>query len=170
MSYELVFDAQTGGLRLFWLILLPLIELPFAFVWTYGLMLERRTRGKLSVLKTVILVAGLKVLLTLAMAAIIWDYVRLTWLLDSGRCVVIEGTVRDFRPMPKGGHAQESFSVSGVRFAYGGDVRAGYNRTAPEGGSIRDGQQVRIHYFPSRLMDNEIARLEVAEGDSTSKR
>ena len=80
MSYELVFDAQTDGFKVFWLVLLPLIELSFAFVWTYGLMLERQTRKKLSVLKTVILVAGLKGLLTVAMAAIVLDYVRLTWL------------------------------------------------------------------------------------------
>jgi hypothetical protein len=98
-----------------------------------------------------------EVFLTLSTAALTWDYVHLTWLLDSGRCVVVEGTVNDFRPMPKWGHGQEPFSVSRVRFAYGDDIRAGCNKTAPEGGRIRDGQQARIHYFPSRLMDNEIA-------------
>ena len=164
MSYKLIFDVQTDGLRLFWLILLPLSEFFFAFVLAGALLLERHTGRKLTLWKSAIPAALVKALLVLATAAITWDYVRLTWLLESGGCVVVEGTVKDFRPMPKGGHDQESFSVSGVRFAYG-DLRAGYDKTAPEGGHIRDGQHVRIHYFPSRLMDNEIARLEVAEGD-----
>ena len=37
MSYKLVFDVQTDGLRLFWLILLPLATLLFAFILTGAL-------------------------------------------------------------------------------------------------------------------------------------
>jgi len=159
MSYKLVFDVQTDGLRLFWLTLLPLAELLFVFIFAGVLMFQRHTWKKLHLLKIVIPVALLKVLLTLAMAAIIWDYVHLTWLLDSGRCAVVEGTVSDFRPMPQWGHGDESFSVSGVRFAYGGDIRAGFNKTAPEGGPIRDCQVVlqRVivaHFFTGRVRRN----------------
>jgi hypothetical protein len=44
MSYKLVFDVQTDGLRLVWLILLPLMELFFALVFATGLAHERYTK------------------------------------------------------------------------------------------------------------------------------
>src|SRR4029450_8617064 len=38
--------------------------------------------------------------------------------LRSGDCQLVEGPIENFRPMPYGGHAQESFTVAGVSFKY----------------------------------------------------
>jgi hypothetical protein len=78
--------------------------------------------------------------------------------LRSGDYRVVEGRVEHFKPMPKEGHAEETFEVNGVSFAYSDYiVTGGFNNTASHGGPIREGLPVRIAY-----KDGEILRLEVA--------
>lgn len=77
--------------------------------------------------------------------------------LKSGDYLTVEGRVSDFTPMPRGGHAEESFTVNGVHFAYSDfEIQAGFNHTSSYGGPIREGLPVRIAY-----RDGEILRLEV---------
>jgi hypothetical protein len=75
--------------------------------------------------------------------------------LASGDFKIVEGEVRNFRPMTRGSKEDESFEVGGVPFRYG-KVSAGFENTAWRGGPIREGLPVRITY-----RDNSILRLEV---------
>lgn len=78
--------------------------------------------------------------------------------LEGGDFKVVEGEVRNFKPMPYGGRVYESFEVSGVPFRYSDyEVSAGFNNAASHGGPIREGLRVRIAY-----VGNTILRLEVA--------
>ena len=83
---------------------------------------------------------------------------RASHALNTGAYSVVEGRVEKFTPMPWQGHADESFDVKGVHFAYSDyAVTAGFNNSASHGGPLRAGLQVRIAY-----RDGEILRLEVA--------
>jgi hypothetical protein len=81
--------------------------------------------------------------------------------LNEGRYEVIEGEVMDFVPMPAFHHAEESFSVKGVRFHYSGYgfMRALRDSQLP-GRGLGPGRFVRIAYS-----DSEILKLEIAEVD-----
>ena len=79
--------------------------------------------------------------------------------LRTGNYKIVEGRVENFAPMPWAGHAEETFDVNGVHFAYSDYVvTAGFNHSASHGGPIREGLPVRITYKG----DGEILRLEVA--------
>ncbi len=61
--------------------------------------------------------------------------------------------------MPKEGHANESFSVRGVRFSYSDfKVTDAFNNAASRGGPLNSDSYVRICYDPA---GNAILRLEV---------
>jgi hypothetical protein len=82
-------------------------------------------------------------------------------LVQSGSCRVVQGPIEHFVPMPYGGHAQESFSVSGIVFRYSDFIiTGGFNNTSSHGGPINSGSYVRICYDPS---DNAILRLEIRD-------
>lgn len=86
-------------------------------------------------------------------------YVTLRKDLVSGRCQVIEGIVEDFHPVTPGGVYHEYFYVNGVKFDYSDYIETpGFHQTQKQGGPIRPGLRVRIHY-----KDGVIARLEIAE-------
>lgn len=76
----------------------------------------------------------------------------------SGDFQVVEGEVRDFKPMPPEGHARESFTVSGVRFDYSDfDLSTGsFNNAASHGGPIHAGLYVRISHHHGRILKIEI--------------
>ncbi len=82
-------------------------------------------------------------------------------LVEEGACLIVEGPVENFVPMPYAGHADESFSVSGIQFRYSDyEVADGFNNTSSHGGPISKDSFVRICYDPS---DNQILRLEVRD-------
>ncbi|SRR5579871_2081058 len=59
---------------------------------------------------------------------------------------VSEGVVKDFVPMPLGGHATESFVVNGVRFEYGSGWGSTMFNSDRDKGFIHDGVEARITY------------------------
>jgi hypothetical protein len=72
---------------------------------------------------------------------------------------IVEGSVENFVPMPYGGHAYESFDVSGHHFSYSDYVlSAGFHNASSHGGPIKAGLRVRLSY-----LGNDILRVEVAE-------
>jgi len=80
----------------------------------------------------------------------------------SGQAEYVEGVVQDFVPMPYQGHATESFTVKGIRFAYSDYiVTSGFNNTASHGGPIRQGLYVRIWYS-----GNDILKLQIPKSES----
>jgi len=82
-------------------------------------------------------------------------------LAESNTCKNIEGPVENFIPMPWEGHAEESFSVSGVKFRYSDYIVSdGFNNTSSHGGPIKGDSYVRICYDPR---SNVILRLEIKD-------
>ena len=65
-----------------------------------------------------------------------------------GEYEVVEGPVENFVPMPDVGHADESFDIDGVHFAYSdNNVTVGYRNTRVRGGVVRgNGQYLRVGY------------------------
>jgi hypothetical protein len=89
------------------------------------------------------------------------QHLRHKSLAQENGCRVVEGPVEQFVPMPYGGHAVESFSVSGISFRYSDFiVTDGFNNTASHGGPLRSDSYVRICYDPT---GNVILRLEIRD-------
>jgi hypothetical protein len=88
-------------------------------------------------------------------------------LVRENKCIVVEGPVENFVPMPFSGHAVESFSVSGVQFKYSDyAVTDGFNNTLSHGGPINKESYVRICYDPG---GNQILRLEIRDFKGEAK-
>ncbi|SIN60571.1 hypothetical protein SAMN02745824_0695 [Parasphingorhabdus marina DSM 22363] len=103
---------------------------------------------------------------TMTAGIITWtDNTRVADASEHNRCTVVEGEVENFVPMPKSGHARETFTVEEVDFAFSDYViTGGYNNTRSHGGSITGGAKVRICYIEGfDASSNLIARLEVAK-------
>jgi hypothetical protein len=80
-----------------------------------------------------------------------------TQALREGRVSTVEGRVTDFVPMPYGGHPDEQFTVSGVRFSYSDYLIVPcFNNASSQGGPIKEGLWVRLSY-----RDNCILKIEV---------
>ncbi len=90
-------------------------------------------------------------------AALLWSNYTVRQALRTGEVTTVEGVVRNFSPMPAGGHANETFLVAGTRFSYSAYTLApGFHQTRSERGPIVDGAYVRIAH-----RDGTILRLEM---------
>jgi hypothetical protein len=95
------------------------------------------------------------------------QYLRHKSLVQDNKCRVVEGLVQNFVAMPFAGHAQESFSIAGVQFAYSDFVVTdGFNNASSHGGLIKADSYVRICYDPS---GNIILRLEIRDFKGDAK-
>lgn len=90
---------------------------------------------------------------------VFYEAINLYIALRSNQFMIVQGRVTQFVPMPYGGHADESFVVSGRRYNYSDyQISAAFNNTQSHGGPMREGLQVRI-----TDVKGQIARLEIAE-------
>ena len=79
----------------------------------------------------------------------------------SGNYEIAEGYVENYVPMPKEGHALESFNVCDVYFEYSeNSVTCGYSQTEPYGGVIRNGKYLKIGYVYHPSYGNIIVYIE----------
>ncbi len=70
------------------------------------------------------------------------------YLFNSGKCKTIQGIVKDFHPMPAGGHDTEHFTVNGVYFEYyDNSPDPGYNTAQINGGIIKGNMYVKLTYL-----------------------
>jgi hypothetical protein len=69
---------------------------------------------------------------------------------------VSEGVVRDFIPMPPGGHSSESFAVNGIRFEYGSGWGSTVFNSEWNKGSIHNGVEARITYVGRDIIKVEV--------------
>jgi hypothetical protein len=93
--------------------------------------------------------------------------------IDEGRTKFAEGPVTHFVPMPKGGHAMESFCIAERCFTYSDYVvTTGFNNTAVKGGPItRNGIKARITYVGishAVALRNIIVKVEVEDKDAAA--
>jgi hypothetical protein len=69
---------------------------------------------------------------------------------------VSEGVVRNFVPMPSGGHATESFDVNGVRFEYGSGWGSTVFNSESNKGFIHNGVEARITHVGQDIIKVEV--------------
>lgn len=161
MTYTLYFDITQEPYPWRWLTVLLVasaLALPILIAWI------RRLTSR----KNVSAIAVVPLVLTLVAAVVssvsLYRYQHLRGVLRSGRCAVVEGAVTAFSPMPPNEHAEEFFSVAGVRFGYSRVLLAPeFHATAIDGGPIREGLRVRITHFEGKIL-----RLEVASAATTT--
>ncbi len=96
-----------------------------------------------------------------AIPALVAEYTQTREVYMQKRYTLLQGVVRNFNPMPAGGHKTEDFTVQGVPFSIANinSTTYGYNQAASEGGVLRAGLPVRIAYF-SRRGQNIILKLD----------
>lgn len=101
-------------------------------------------------------VAGTLAVLALSLGAFVTvrlggDELAARRALTEGRFDIAVGEIVRFQPLPAEGHREESFEVSGVRFAYS-DSRPvpGFHQPEVHGGPLHAGQHVRLSYIEIR--------------------
>jgi len=118
MHYQVVFDASLNGSQLAIYLLAPLFLLIFAMIgWALKNSLDSKevVKGKFF-----LAIAGAVFLLSLVLiAGNAAEYYKAKRALQTGNYKVAEGIVRNFVPMPPGGHSTESFDIGGTSFQYG---------------------------------------------------
>jgi hypothetical protein len=84
-----------------------------------------------------------------------WEYRSARKAFETHSYSVSEGVVRDFIPMPPGGHSTESFEVNGVRFEYGSGWGSTMFNSEWNKGFIHNGVEVRITYVGKDIIKVE---------------
>jgi hypothetical protein len=130
---------------------------PLAFS-VVGFLLFRFCRGKQIYQVTGLVVASLaSVFFLVALVVFVPNFLNVRSAYLSGRSSVVEGVVEDFVQTPEPSPARESFSVKGIVFSYNAlDDTPCFHNAPFNGGPLRGGMDVRIHYT-----DGCIQRLDV---------
>ena len=152
-SYQTIF--QLGVRSFSWSrIFYPLIFL------ASGLLLIRLLKGRKFYVIVGVLVASMASLfLLISLVIFLPSFMKQRGEYVSGKSLIVEGTVENFRPAPTIGPARESFSVHGVSFSYNAlDDTPCFHNAPIHGGPIREGLDVRIHYY-----EGCIQRIEVSQ-------
>lgn len=151
-NYETIFEL---GFRSFpWTrVIQPIIFL------TVGLLLIPLFKGKKIFFIVGMFVASMASLfLLVSLMTFIPNFVKLRTAYVSGKSLVVEGIVQNFRPAPTIGPARESFSVNSVLFAYNAlDDTPCFHNAPFHRGPIREGLDVRIHYYEGCIQRIEVS-------------
>ncbi len=84
----------------------------------------------------------------ISLLAFVPNFIELRHAYVSGKSATVDGVVENFRPAPKIGSAEESFSVRGILFSYyAGDSTPCFHNAPFHGGPLREGMNIRIHYY-----------------------
>jgi hypothetical protein len=152
-SYETIFEL---GFRSFpWTrVIQPIIFL------TVGLLLIPLFKSKNFYFIVGVFVASMASLfLLISLVNVIPNFVKLRTAYVSGKSLVVEGIVQNFRPAPTIGPAKESFSVDGILFTYNAlDDSPCFHNAPFRGGPVREGLDVRIHYYEGCMQRIEVSR------------
>ncbi len=163
MENQILYEASFR-FQWVWLVMAAFLAVwPWLLVWLYR---NCRKSGKtVAKFEFALGIFGALVLITI-LALVVPDqlsmYDATVGAYRRGDYRVVEGIVEDFRPMPKEGHARESFRIGDVTFEYSDyEVRFGYTRSRARGGVITgDGQRLRIGYTNWRWLGNVIVLIE----------
>jgi len=140
-----------------------------AFIAAGLLLIQFFKRKAYYVILGVFVTSGATIFLLLLLTILIPEFVKLRSAYISGESVVVEGAVQNFHPVPTVGLPFESFSVNGVEFSYNPIDRTPCFHNAPlRNGPIREGLNVRIHYYESCIQRVEVLQ-EAREGAKSDK-
>lgn len=137
----------------------PSLVQPLIFLGI-GLIIIRFFKSKTPHLVVGVFVASMGSLFFLiSLVSFLPSFLKLRSAYVSGKSVVVEGVVQNFLLAPTLGPARESFSVNGISFSYNAlDDTPCFHDAPLHGGPIREGLDVRIHYY-----EGCIQRLEVSQ-------
>lgn len=83
-------------------------------------------------------------------------------ILEQQQALIVQGPIENFQPMPYAGHADETFTVQGVPFAYSDfGITPAFNNTSSHGGPLHGGLLVKIYYTNSREFTGQYAILRI---------
>lgn len=160
MEYQLVYDLENAGYPSW-----PAVGLGLLFITVGVMFFMFRDRIPFRSRKHRMVFAYVLPLFATMFTVVVATntFHRHAFLLDAlrdGRAEVVSGSVSDFVPMPRGGHAMERFCVEAECFEYSDfdETGGGFNNTSSHGGPIREDLEVRVTH-----VDGTIVRLEVAE-------
>jgi hypothetical protein len=158
-SFYCAYSVESEEIKLFGLILFIGVAVGLFFF------VRRKRKKKLSILtfKFFLLVGALMFSLYLGYYEI-YNFIITKRLFKNEKYQRVEGYVKNFVPMPFGGHQAESFEVEGIKFQYSDydDSDYGFTRTKSHGGPIDSGKYVRISYIrDARMENNIIIKLEI---------
>jgi hypothetical protein len=155
MNYHVVFDASRNGSELA-IFALPPIGVLLAASIGWALKGSSDSKEALKGRMFLLLSAVGFVLSLVLLLGHYSEYYRAKKALQTGHYEVIEGTVKNFVPMPPGGHSTESFDIDKTSFRYGSGRGSIVFNSESNHGYVHDGVQVRIAY-----KDEDILRVEV---------
>jgi hypothetical protein len=155
VNYHVVFDVSQNGSQLAIWFLIPLFALlPGLIGWALKNSGDPQSAFKG---RFFILISGCGFAFSLVLLAGHWsNYHHAKKTLETRGYEIAEGAVRDFVPMPPGGHSIESFKVGDASFQYGSGWGSTIFNSEWNHGYIHNGAQVRITYS-----DGNILRVEV---------
>ncbi len=156
MGYQVVFDASRNGSQLAIYLLFPFFALiPGIAGWALKDSTDPKESAKGKLFLLVSAVGFCFSLLFLAGNSS--EYFRAKRALETGDYAVVEGTVRNFVPMPPGGHSTESFDIGRASFRYGSGWGSIVFNSEWNRGYLHDGAQLRIAY-----KNGDILRIDAA--------
>jgi hypothetical protein len=151
-KYETIFELRFCSFP--WTrVIQPLIFL------TVGLLLIPIFKTKKFYVVVGVFVASMASLfLLISLVTFVPNFVKLRTAYVSGKSLIVEGIVKDFRPAPTIGPARESFSVDGIVFAYNAlDDSPCFHNAPFRRGPVREGLDVRIHYYKGCIQRIEVS-------------
>jgi hypothetical protein len=130
---------------------------PIIFL-TMGLLLIQLFKSKKYYFIVGVFVASMASLfLLISLVTFVPNFVKLWTAFVSGKSLVVEGVVQNFRPAPTIGPARESFSVDGILFSYNAlDDMPCFHNAPFRRGPVREGLDVRIHYYEGCIQRIEV--------------
>ena len=156
MNYSVLFDVSQKGYNWF----PACIGLGFVVFGLLGLKYPI-WRGRLRIHPFITIGLGL----TIALSAMLFQYRNqyvYERLLLQNQVHIVEGRIQHFQPMPYAGHADETFMVQGIQFAYSDyGITPAFNNTRSHGGPLHEGLYVKIYYTNSREFAGQYAILRV---------
>ncbi|MEZ0262099.1 MAG: hypothetical protein ACAH80_13910 [Alphaproteobacteria bacterium] len=163
--YKTVFDVTEAGWQTW-----PMPALGLSMIAAgFFLLLKKKASSRLAVafLCFAFLWTGLTGWFTYG------EYHAVRLAIAEGRTKFTEGIVERFTPMPKSGHALESFCIGGRCFTYSDFVvTTGFNNAASHGGPMKNGMKARVTYVGidhAVKLRNVIIKLEIEDKDKKEK-
>jgi hypothetical protein len=165
-SFETIYDFASGdGFKKFQILLVPigifLISQFFLFLIqndTEENLFKNPAKQKLHA----IIIQYLSIFVLLLLTFLLGRAYYQTNNLYTNARLQTEGFVKNFHPMPSGGHDSERFIVNGIKFQFSDFEISGfgYNNAKSHGGAIDENKYVRIIYVKIKN-SNQILKLEV---------
>ena len=155
-SYVTIYDAGQEPFK-YWILALPFAGIIIIDLVAFVTLWKTRCRGIKLPLMPIIMAGGPLLFATVVLSALflkpLSEWRLYNRLLTAEKAPSVEGVITDFKPMPEGGHADESFIVGGRRFRYSSyNITSGFNKTAVRGGPLKEGMKVKIWYYDGTIL------------------